>query len=61
MLPGRVEEYVLEKGATVAQALDEADLDASGYQVRVNTEPATMDTPLKNGDRVLLVKQIKGN
>lgn len=60
-MPGRINEYVLEDGASVRKALEIAELTADGYQVKVNGSEATEDTLLNSDDLVLLVKQIKGN
>lgn len=60
-LPGRIEEIALNGGRTVADALEAAELDASGYEIRINGAPAGMDALLNDGDTLLLVKKIKGN
>lgn len=61
VMPGRIEEYALENGVKVQDALEIAKLNASGYQIKINGNDATLDTELKDNDLVLLVKQIKGN
>ena len=60
-MPGRINEYALEDGAKVKEALEVAGLTSSGYQIKVNGNEATEDTQLSPDDLVLLVKQIKGN
>jgi sulfur carrier protein ThiS len=60
-MPGRINEYAVSAGATVEDVLEIADLTTEGYQIKVNGEMATLDTPVNDGDLVLLVKQIKGN
>lgn len=60
-MPGRINEYALEDGAKVKEALEVAGLTSNGYQIKVNGNEATEDTQLSNDDLVLLVKQIKGN
>ena len=61
-LPGRITEVVLEQGATVAQAIEVAEISGlEGFETRVNGAPATLETTLSDGDNVLLVKKIKGN
>lgn len=60
-VPGTLTTIALEEGATVADALRQANLDASGYQVRVNGETADTSRTLGEGDTVLLTRQIKGN
>lgn len=61
VFPGRLEEVALEDGATVKDALRAAGKDATGYEVRVNSESADLSFELEDDDRVLLTKQIKGN
>jgi sulfur carrier protein ThiS len=61
-LPGRITEVALEEGATVAQAIEAAEItDIEGFETRVNGAPAANDAELSDGDNVLLVKKIKGN
>lgn len=62
MLPGKIEEFGVNAGTTVAQALDLANLDPTDYEVRVDSNVKSLDYTLANTDRVvLLVKKIKGN
>ena len=60
-LPGKIEEIALNGGRSVADALEAFELDAEGYEIRVNGSPSDFDTELSDGDTVLLVKKIKGN
>ena len=60
-LPGRITEFVLEDGVTVAQALEIAELDPTGYEIRVNGATTAEVATLEDEDIVLLVKKIKGN
>lgn len=59
-MPGRIEEYALDEGATVSDALAIADISTEGYQIKVNSVEADLGTELKDNDIVLLVKKIKG-
>lgn len=61
VVPGTPQAVVLEQGATVRNALVEADVDPSGLTVRLNGASATLDTPVPNGARIVLSRQIKGN
>ena len=61
MFPGESREFTAENNASVAQIIELAALNASGYEVRVNGATATTATALNDGDRILLVKQVKGN
>lgn len=51
----------LKDGATVADALDEAGMHKKETEsIRVNQKNADTDTKLKDGDRVVLSKNIAG-
>lgn len=63
IMPGRIEEYAVQEGATIAEVIKLAELDSVGYDVKVDgvtTNPnqavVTASTSL-----ILLVKQVKGN
>ena len=60
-LPGRIEEVALNGGRSVEDALAAVELDFTGYEIRVQGVPATLETELEDGQTVLLVKKIKGN
>jgi sulfur carrier protein ThiS len=60
-LPGRIVEIALEDNRAITDALEIAELDQTGYEVRVNATPADINTELEDGDTVLLVKKVKGN
>lgn len=60
-LPGRIHEVALNGGRKVKDALEGAGLDPSGFETKVGTVAATMETDLKQGDTVLLVKKIRNN
>lgn len=60
-LPGRIVEIALNGERTVSAALAAAELDATGYETRVNGAVAAPESTLQDGDTVLLVKKIKGN
>lgn len=59
-LGSKVVEVALADNATLAQALGLAEMDAEGFEPRVNGRPATDATVLANGDIVTLVPKIKG-
>lgn len=59
-LGGAVKEVALENGATIRTALAAAGVSADGFEVRLNGAPAGLDTPVRSGDIVTLVPQIKG-
>ena len=56
-------ELELEQGARVAQALEASRLreqigELSGYPVGIWGAPATLDTPLREGDRVEIYREL---
>lgn len=55
-----VHEYSLGEGGTVADALDAAEMDSDGRDIRVDSEPATLTTPLRDGDVITLVNKVEG-
>ncbi len=62
VLGSSVVDIPFEEGMTIAQALEQADVDLgeSGYSLRVNNQPTTPDTVLNENDLILLVGQISG-
>lgn len=63
MMPGRIQEHAVEVGTPVAQLLQQADLDPTGYTVKIDgndADPSTA-TVTSETDLILLVKQVKGN
>ena len=62
VMPGRIEEYAVEEGTTIAQAIESAGLDTSGYDVKVDGSTVTdLNSPVNDSGIILLVKQVKGN
>lgn len=60
-LPGLFKEVALEDGATVAQAVTAACLNADGFAIRVNGSVSDLGATLRNGDTITLSKAAKGN
>lgn len=59
-VPGAVTEVALESGATVSDALEAGDLIVAPNQsVTVNGSPASNDTELTDGARVIVSKEAK--
>ena len=62
IVPGAINEYVLENGTTIAKALELAGLTAEGYDVRMDGVSVTDATVIPEGTLlIVLAKQIKGN
>jgi putative ubiquitin-RnfH superfamily antitoxin RatB of RatAB toxin-antitoxin module len=61
-IPGAINEYALEVGTTVAQALELAGLSATGYDVRLDGTSVSVDTVIPVDAKIIvLAKMIKGN
>lgn len=59
-MPGTVSEVAVEDGATVADALSAADMtQGNSEKLTVNGAPATADTSVDDGDRIVLAKEAK--
>lgn len=50
----------LDPGATVRDALSSQQIPFDGMEVRVNSEPTTLDQPLREGDLLTVVPLIRG-
>jgi len=65
--PGAKVELMLDHGATVSQAIEQAKAtlgDVEGYDIRLNSLPAEMNAAIPdNGttQRIILTKKVKGN
>lgn len=61
-VPGRIQEVAVEDDTTVAQAIEMAGLNPSGYDVKVDGRVATLVSKLSStASTVLLVQKVKGN
>lgn len=58
-VPGRMIEVNLEDGATVEDALYEAELDDTGREVRVGKDKVSKDYELSDGERIYLLTKEK--
>lgn len=58
-LGGAVQELMLTDGSDVEEALDVADIDDTGFTVKVNGRTSSQDMVLHNGDIITLVPEIK--
>lgn len=62
-MPGRINEFAVEEGTSIAKVLELAELNPTGYDVKVdgvNVNPAETFVNA-NTNLVLLTKQVKGN
>lgn len=61
--PGNVRPLALEAGKTwtVAEVLARAEISAQGYDVRVNGQPSTLQSPVGDNQTVLLLAPVRGN
>ena len=61
-VPGNIKKLVLEgNGWTVKDVLKYAEIDANGYDIRVSGQPSKLDTPVTDGQTVLLLRPVRGN
>jgi len=61
-MPGRITEVVVEVGTSIKDVLELAELDATGFEIKVDGNPATLDTKVtENTNLVILAQQVKGN
>lgn len=63
MMPGRIEEYAVEVGASIKDILAMANLSATGYDVKVDgVKVDDLNSPItESTNLILLAKQVKGN
>lgn len=50
-----------DKTWTVAEVLNAAEINAEGYQIRVNGVPATAASTVAEGQTVMLLAPVRGN
>ena len=55
MLPEKIEEFGVNAGTTVKHLI--ANLDPTGYEVRVDSNVKSLDYTLANTDRVVLLRK----
>ena len=59
--PGRINDYMVEDGTTVKEALALADLTVGDEQeVKLDGEVVNMNDTVANGNLLLVTKRIKG-
>ena len=60
-LPGKIIEVAVEENATVANVLEIAGLDATGFEIKVDGNTVTENDVVGSANMVLLTKKVKGN
>lgn len=61
-MPGRIQEVVVETGASVGEVLELAELSADGYEVKVDGKVATLNTQVtESTNLIILAQKVKGN
>lgn len=62
-LPGSVKTLPLDETVTwtVGKVLAEAQMSAQGFEIRVNGNPADLNTPVTADQTILLVRPVQGN
>lgn len=60
-LPGKVVEVDIPGTPTVAAALQQAGVNPTGYEIRVNGQPEGLNKVLKENDSVVLIRPVQGN
>lgn len=61
-MPGRITEVVVEVGTSIKDVLELVELDATGFEIKVDGNTATLDTKVtEDTNLVILAQQVKGN
>jgi sulfur carrier protein ThiS len=61
-MPGRINEFALDGSTTLGEALAQAELDPTGFEIKVDSVRVTdLNTPIGDANLILLAKQVKGN
>ena len=62
MFPGRLNEYAMESGVTVREALDMADIELnSESDVKLDGESVSLGDTINRDGTLVVTKRIKGN
>ncbi|MBI4533894.1 MAG: hypothetical protein HY711_08085 [Candidatus Melainabacteria bacterium] len=61
-VPGNIRKLVLEGNKwSVKDVLNYAEINASGYDLRVGGQPVNLDSPVADGQTILLLRAVRGN
>lgn len=61
VMPGRLQEVVVESGATAREIFEIAEIVVSNHEVRLDGNVINLDDCVHNGKLLVAMKQIKGN
>lgn len=61
VMPGRLQEVVVENGTTAREIFNLAEVTVSNHEVRLDGDIISMDTQIQEGKLLVAMKQIKGN
>ena len=61
VMPGKLTEIVLLPNTTAFEAFDIAEIDVTGYELRLDGEKIDGDCTVNNGNLLVAMKKIKGN
>ena len=59
--PGKPANIEVDSGTTIRQALEEAGLNPTGFEVRRNGQEVDLDQVVQEGDQVVLFRPVQGN
>ena len=61
IMPGKLTEMVIQPGTTAFEAFDMAEIDVTGYELRLDGEKIDGDCAVNGGSLLIGMKRIKGN
>ena len=61
IMPGKLTEIVIQEETTAFEAFDIAEIDVTGYELRLDGEKIDGDCTVNNGKLLVAMKKIKGN
>ena len=61
-VPVGVQEVAIDDGSTVADALSAADISPNSNEaIKIGAESVSLDSPVLDGDRIVIAQGAKGN
>ena len=61
VMPGKLTEIAIQPETTAFEAFDIAEIDVTGYEIRLDGEKIDGDCTVNNGNLLVAMKKIKGN